>query len=75
MSGQMLFDSDFEEVDNLCRFTEAGRRKVVDSFREKVDLEQLDDIRGYRTIVLREAFHLQAHVLGMIPYKPYKQKV
>jgi CRISP-associated protein Cas1 len=70
----MLFDSDFEEADNLCRFTEAGRRKVVESFREKVDLEQLDDVRGYRIIVLREAFHLQAHVLGMIPYKAYKQK-
>jgi CRISP-associated protein Cas1 len=71
---QMLSDSDFEEADNLCRFTEVGRRKVVDSFREKADLEQLDDVRGYRTIVLREAFHLQAHVLGMTPYKAYKQK-
>jgi CRISPR-associated protein Cas1 len=70
----MLGDSDFAEADNLCRFTETGRRKVVESFREKVDLEQLDDVRGYRTIVLREAFHLQAHVLGMTPYKAYKQK-
>ncbi len=71
----MLSDSDFEEGENVCRFSEAGRRKVVESFREKVDLEQLDDIRGYRTIVLREAFHLQAHVLGMTSYKAYKQKV
>jgi CRISP-associated protein Cas1 len=70
----MLCDSDFEEAETLCRFTEAGRRKVVESFREKIDLEQLDDVRGYRTIVLREAFHLQAHVLGMMPYKAYKQK-
>ena len=54
---------------------EDRRRKVVDSFRDKVDLEQLDDIRGYRTIVLRETFHLQAHVLGMMPYSAYKQKV
>ena len=70
----MLFDSDFEEAENLCRFTE-GACKVVESFREKVDLEQLDDVRGYRTIVLREAFHMQAHVLGMTPYRAYKQKV
>jgi CRISPR-associated protein Cas1 len=70
----MLFDNDFEGGNNLCRLTEAGRRKVVDSFREKVDLEQLDDVRGYRTIVLREVFHLQAHVLGMTPYRAYRQK-
>src|SRR5256712_1300501 len=40
---QMLSERDFEEADNMCRLSEAGRRKVVDGFREKVDLEHLED--------------------------------
>jgi CRISPR-associated protein Cas1 len=71
---QMLNDSDFDQVDNVCRLSEVGRRKAVESFREKVDLEQLEDVRGYRTVILREAFRLQAHVLGMAPYKAYMQR-
>jgi CRISPR-associated protein Cas1 len=75
MNRQMLGDRDFEEADNMCRLSEVGRRKIVDSFREKVDLEQLEDMRGYRAVVLREAFRLQAHILGMEPYNAYKQRV
>ena len=58
-----------------CRLSEIGRRKVVDGFRDKVDLEQLEDVRGYRAVILREAFRLQAHILGMEPYKAYMQTV
>jgi CRISPR-associated protein Cas1 len=72
---QMLGESDFEEADNTCRLSEVGRRKVVDGFRDKVDLEQLEDVRGYRAVILREAFRLQAHILGMEPYKAYMQRV
>jgi CRISPR-associated protein Cas1 len=72
---QMLDDRDFEEADNMCLLSEVGRRKVVDGFREKVDLEQLEHMRGYRAVILREAFRLQAHILGMEPYKAYMQKV
>lgn len=72
---QMMDDRDFEETDNMCRLSEAGRRKIVDGFRQKVDLEQLEDMRGYRAVVLREAFRLQAHILGMEPYKAYMQRV
>lgn len=72
---QMLGDQDFEEVDNICHLSEVGRRKVVDGFREKVDLEQLEDMRGYRAVILREAFCLQAHILGIQLYKGYRQRV
>lgn len=72
---QMLHDNAFEEADNVCRLSETGRRQVVEHFREKVDLEPLEEERGYRTLVMREAFRLQAHVLGMVPYKAYRQRV
>jgi CRISPR-associated protein Cas1 len=75
MNRQMLGDRDFEEADNMCRLSEAGRREIVDGFREKVDLEQLEDMRGYRAVILRESFRLQAHILGMEPYNAYKQRV
>jgi len=72
---QMLKDSDFEEHESFCRLSDSGRRVVVDIFREKMDKEEVDGIRGFRALLLRESFKLQAHVLGMEDYAPYQQRV
>ncbi len=71
----MMEDKDFEETEGMCLLSESGRRKVVDGFREKMDREEVGDLRGWRAVILREAFKLQAHVLGMESYVPYVHKV
>jgi CRISPR-associated protein Cas1 len=72
---QMVGDGDFEESEGVCLLSERGRRTVVESFRERMDTEQLGDLRGYRALMLREAFKLQAHVLGLDEYAPYVHRV
>ncbi len=71
----MLEDKDFEETEGMCLLSEAGRRKVVDGFREKMDRETIEELRGWRAVILREAFKIQAHVLGLEKYEPYTHKV
>ncbi len=72
---QMLDDGEFEENDGVCLLSEKGKRVVVDALREKLDLEQIGELRGYRALMLREAFKLQAHVLGLSEYEPYVHRV
>ncbi len=71
---QMLDDDDFEESEGVCMLSEKGRREVVEAFREKMDKETVGELRGYRALILREAFKLQAHVLGLDEYVPYIHK-
>jgi len=71
----MLEDGDFDEQAGICLLSEKGRRKVVEEFREKMDKEEIEGMRGWRAVILREAFRLQAHVLGMEAYSPYIHKV
>jgi CRISPR-associated protein Cas1 len=70
-----LGDSDFNEIEGTCLLSESGCRKVVDAFRDKMDREEIGDLRGYRALILKECFRLQAHVLGMEDYVPYVYKV
>ncbi|OAD23677.1 CRISPR-associated protein Cas1 [Candidatus Thiomargarita nelsonii] len=72
---KMFGESDFNETEGMCLLGESGRRKVVDAFREKMDREEIGDLRGYRALILRECFRIQAHVLGMETYVPYIHKV
>lgn len=72
---QMLDDGAFEESDGVCMLGEKGKRVVVDALREKLDKEQIGELRGYRALMLREAFKLQAHVLGLSEYEPYVHRV
>ncbi|OUD13076.1 type I-B CRISPR-associated endonuclease Cas1b [Thioflexithrix psekupsensis] len=73
---RMLKDEDFTESPGFCHLSESGRRIVVEAFREKMDKVSLaDDVRGYRTLILREAFRLQSHVLGLTDYQPFLHKV
>lgn len=72
---KMFNHSDFDETEGMCLLSESGRRKVVEAFREKIDKEEIGDLRGYRALILRECFRIQAHVLGMENYVPYIYKV
>lgn len=72
---QMLDDADYEESEGVCMLSEKGRRVVVDALRDKLDKEQIGELRGYRALMLREAFKLQAHVLGLSEYEPYIHRV
>jgi len=72
---KMFGDGDFNETEGMCLLTESGRRKVVDAFRDKMDREEISELRGYRALILRECFRIQAHILGMEKYIPYVHKV
>lgn len=72
---QMLGDGAFVEEPKLCYLSESGRRVVVELFREKMDKDRLGEMRGYRALILQEAFRLQAHVLSLESYQPFLVKV
>lgn len=66
---------DFQEGEGFCLLSETGRHKVIDSFREKMDREEVDEVYGYKALILREAFRIQAHILGLADYRPYVHRV
>lgn len=66
-----LSDSDFEEHPGICLLTGSGRAKIVDAIRESLDRTQVQGMVGYRAVILRDVYKLEAHVLEMEEYEPF----
>lgn len=72
---RMLTDSDFDEHPGATLLSTSGREKVVQEFREVMDMTVIGESRGYRRIILAEAYKLEAHVLGLREYQPFVRRV
>lgn len=60
-----LQDSDFDEHPGVCRLSTNGRGQILDSIRESLDLTEIRGHVGYRSVILREAYKIEAHALEM----------
>ncbi len=69
-----LDDCSFVEHPGVCLLSETGRRRMLDTLRESLDTTEVQGKVGYRSIILKEAFKLEAHVLGMEEYEPFVRK-
>lgn len=72
---QQLTETDFDSHEGACLLTEKGRRVVLEAFSEQLDQQRLGELVGYKQLILREAFKIEAYVLDMKPYEPYLQRV
>lgn len=71
---RQITEADFEQHAGACLLTEKGRRLVLEAFSEQLDQQRLGDLVGYKQLILREAFKIEAHVLDMKPYEAYLQR-
>ena len=74
MTRSELGDGDFDEHDGAVLLSTAGRSKVVDAIRENLDSTKVGDLTGYRQVILREAYRVEAHVLGLEEYRPFTRR-
>jgi CRISPR-associated protein Cas1 len=71
----MLDDSCFQdEVPGVCLLSVGGRERVLNEFRERMDNSPINGETGWRRVLLKEAFALEAHLLGIVEYEPMTLK-
>lgn len=67
----MLDDGCFaEEEAGVCLLSRTGRERVLNEFRERMDNIEIAGEVGWRRILLKEAFAIEAHILDMSEYEP-----
>lgn len=69
-----LDDGDFEEHPGAVLLSHRGRAKVVESIRETLHNAEVSGLVGYRAVILREAYRVEAHVLGLEEYVPFTRR-
>lgn len=65
---------DFEEHPGAVLLSQRGRAKLVDAIRETLDSTEVGGLTGYRAVILREAYRIEAHVLDMEEYEPFVRR-
>ncbi len=70
-----LDQSDFDEQEGICLLTPKGREKMIESFRQDMDITRVGEMTGYRSVLLKEAYKIEAHLLEMEEYAPYRRRV
>ncbi len=71
----IIHNSDFDQHENACLLNEKGRRKIIELFRKKTDQEKIHEFTGYRSLILKECYQLEAYLLELSEYKPYIQRI
>lgn len=69
-----LDNSDFEEHPGICLLSKSGKNKLIDNIRESLDLVEIQKWIGYRAVILREAYKIEAHVLELEEYEPFVRR-
>ncbi len=64
----------FEEQDGICLLSDSGRESVVEHFRNDMDSAEVDGVIGYRNVILREAYRIEAHLLELEEYHPFMRR-
>lgn len=71
----MVSDNCFEKKEGAVWLNDVGRRVVLEEYRRKVDTTKVGEANSYRELVLQEAFKLQAHILNIANYSPFKSRI
>lgn len=68
----MLDDGSFnEEEPGVCLLSKYGRERVLNEFRERMDNAAVAGETGWRRVILKEAFAIEAHLLELTEYEPF----
>jgi CRISPR-associated protein Cas1 len=70
---KMLTERDFEGESGAVWLAPSGREVVVRQFQEWLDTRVGQGVT-YRQRIVQEAINLEAHVLGLRPYRPFVRK-
>lgn len=70
----MLDDGSFEEREGVCMLSRRGREQVLNEFRDRLDNVRIAGETGWRKILLKEAFAIEAHLLELSEYQPFTIK-
>lgn len=70
----MLDGGCYQEEEGVCLLSRTGREHVLNEFRDRMDNARIDAEIGWRRIMLREAFAIEAHLLELSEYEPFVVK-
>jgi CRISPR-associated protein Cas1 len=68
---EMLGNGCYQEEEGVCLLSRSGRERVLNEFRERMENAKIADEIGWRRILLKEAFAIEAHVLELSEYEPF----
>jgi len=64
----------FDEQERICLLSRAGRDEFVQQFRDDMDSTPVGGLVGYRAVILREVYRLEAHLLEIEEYQPFVRR-
>ncbi len=70
----VLDDVCFQEEGGVCLLSRVGRERVLNEFRDRMDNVRVAGEIGWRRVLLKEAFAIEAHVLELSEYEPFVVK-
>lgn len=68
---EMLDDGCYQEDAGVCLLSRTGRERVLHEFRNRMDNVEIAGEVGWRRILLKEAFAIEAHILELSEYEPF----
>lgn len=70
----ILASEHFDERDGVCLLSRPGRDEFVRQFREEMDSTPVNGLVGYRAVMTREVYRLEAHLLEIEEYEPFTRR-
>lgn len=72
---EMLDDGCFkEDVEGVCLLSTVGRERILKEFRDRMDNTEIAGEVGWRKILLKESFAIEADILELSEYEPFVVK-
>lgn len=68
---EMMDDCCYQEEESVCLLSRIGRERILNEFRERMDNARIAGEIGWRRMLLKEAFAIEAHVLELSEYEPF----
>ncbi|MHB1563723.1 MAG: CRISPR-associated endonuclease Cas1 [Leptospirillum sp.] len=69
---EMLDDGCFkEDVEGVCLLSTVGRERILNEFRDRMDNAKIAGEVGWKKVLLKEAYRLEAHILELSEYEPF----
>lgn len=70
----ILSSGHFDEQEGICLLSRTGRDELVQQFRGEMDSTPVNGLVGYRAVILREVYRLEAHLLEIEEYQPFVRR-
>lgn len=72
MNKEMMDDGCFnEDVEGVCLLSTVGRERILNEFRDRMDNAEIAGEVGWKKILIKEAYAIEAHILELSEYEPF----